>query len=133
MVDILTHLHKYVPYKEFTREVPIPSLVEAVPEETATVCKTLFGGDQLTAARARGAITAMSNATTTAKRLKGLIPVIEDWHAQVSLLDVSKSVAVVYLMHTSMQTTSSLPQTSNTLYVCILFTQCRLYGSISIT
>ena len=23
MVDILTHLHKYVPYKEFTREVQL--------------------------------------------------------------------------------------------------------------
>ena len=100
MVDILTHLHKYVPYKEFTREVVIPSLGEAVSEETATVCKTLFGGDQLTAARARGAITAMSNASSTAKRLEGLIPVIEDWHAQVTLLEVSQSVAGVYLMYT---------------------------------
>ena len=66
-----------MPYKEFTREVHIQSLGETVTEETASVSE-MFGGDQLTAVRARGAITAMSNATTTAKRLEGLIPVIED-------------------------------------------------------
>ena len=78
----------------------------------------------LTAARACGVITAMSNATTTAKRLEGLIPVIEDWHAQVTLLDVSKSVAVVHLMHIYIHANNKL--------TALCFTQCRLYGSISI-
>ena len=89
MVEILSELHKYVPYKEFTREVTIPSLGETVSDETATVCTTLFGGDQLTAVRARGAIAAMSNASTATKRLEGIIPVIEDWHAQLTFLEVS--------------------------------------------
>ena len=30
----------------------------------------------------------MCNATTTTKRLEGIIPVVEDWHAEVSMLDV---------------------------------------------
>ena len=48
MVDILTHLHKYVPYMEFTREDSIPSLGEAVTEKTATVCT--HGGKMVRAA-----------------------------------------------------------------------------------
>lgn len=88
MVDILTHLHQYVPVREFTKEVFIPSMDEAVTKQETVLSKILFGGDQLTAARARGAIKAMSNATTAAKRLEGIIPVSEDWHAEVALLGV---------------------------------------------
>ena len=83
MIEILTHLHQYVPVKEHTKNVFIPSTSEVVTAQEAKVKQVLFGGDQLTAARARGAIKAMSNASTAAKRLQGLIPVCEDWHAQV--------------------------------------------------
>ena len=88
MVYILTSLHKYVPVREYMREVSIPRLTVVVRKPEAVFSKILFGGDQLTAARARGAMTAMSNASTACKRLEGLIPVIEDWHAQVAFLDV---------------------------------------------
>ena len=47
-----------------------------------------FGGDQLTAARVRGAQAAKCNSVTSAKRFDGLIPVIEDWHTKVVLLEV---------------------------------------------
>lgn len=88
MVDILAHLHQYVPAKEYTEEVHIPSINEPIIEHKTQVRQLLFGGDQLTAARARGALRAMFNATTSTKRLEGLIPTIEDWHAEVSFLDV---------------------------------------------
>lgn len=88
MVEILTHLHQYIPYKESTKEVRIPSLEETVPEPSAKLTKILFGGDQLTAAKARSAIAAMSNASSPVRRLEGIVPVIEDWHAQVTFLEV---------------------------------------------
>ena len=88
MVEVLAHLHQYVPIKEYTNDVYISSINETVVEHRAKVRKILFGEDQLTAARARGAIKAMSNATTPAKRLEGIIPVVEDWHAKMSFLDV---------------------------------------------
>ena len=74
MVEILGHLHP--------REINIPSISETVLEQKAEVRQLLFGGDQLTVA------SAMCNATTTTKRLEGIIPVVEDWHAEVSILDV---------------------------------------------
>ena len=88
MVESLGHLHQYVPAKEYTREIYIPSISETVLEQKAEVRQLLFGGDQLTVARARRALKAMCNATTTTKRLEGIIPVVEDWHAEVSILDV---------------------------------------------
>lgn len=46
----------------------------------------LFGGDQLTVARARGSERVRMNSDNGVSRLEGLIPVIEDWHAKVVLL-----------------------------------------------
>ena len=48
----------------------------------------LFGGDQMTAARCRGAQIIRINSTTDSLKLCGLHPVAEDWHAKVILLEV---------------------------------------------
>ena len=45
--------------------------------------KVLFSGNQLTFARVIDAQIAMSNASNSVKRLRGLIPVIQDWHTEV--------------------------------------------------
>ena len=50
--------------------------------------KILLGGDQLTAARARGTQAIRRTERTPANRLQGLIPVIEDWHVRMSLMKV---------------------------------------------
>ena len=50
--------------------------------------KILLGGDQLTAARARGAQALGCNHGTREDRLVGLIPTVEDWHTRVILLQV---------------------------------------------
>lgn len=55
----------------------------------------LFGGDQLTVARARGAKKTRKNSTSLDKCLDGLIPCIEDWHAKVVLLEVESCCLVV--------------------------------------
>ena len=48
----------------------------------------LFGGDQLTVARARGSQRIQVNSESQADRLQGLVPVAEDWHTKVTLLEV---------------------------------------------
>ena len=88
MVEILAHLHQYVPTRDYEEEVYIRSINETVAVHKSEVRRLLFGGDQLTAARARSALKAMSNATTATKRLEGIVPVVEDWHTQVCFLDV---------------------------------------------
>lgn len=88
MIDIVSHLYQYVPSKECTNLVYIPSKDQFVLKESALVHNVLFGGDQLTAARVRGAIKAMANNPTPQTRLEGVVPVIEDWHAIVVLLQV---------------------------------------------
>lgn len=48
----------------------------------------LFGGDQLTSARARGAIRARVNSLSSIAHLDGLIPCAEDWHVKLNLLAI---------------------------------------------
>jgi len=63
--------------------------MEYVDKPDSVLHKKLFGGDQLTAACVRGAQLAMSNNKTAMKQLEGAIPVIEDWHTEVLLYEVS--------------------------------------------
>lgn len=62
----------------------------------------LFGGDQLTAARARGCAELRINSDTLTGRLKALVPVSEDWHTLVTLLTVCStcmSTLIITCMH----------------------------------
>ena len=52
----------------------------------------IIGGDQLTASRARGAKKAKVHADSPVSRLEGLIPVAEDWHTKLNLLEVREFV-----------------------------------------
>lgn len=89
MVDIMLHLHQYVPLIQTTKQVHIPGIAEEVDVCQAALHRIFLGGDQLTAARARAAIKTRINSLTCATRLDGLIPCAEDWHAKLNLLDVS--------------------------------------------
>ena len=66
--------------------------------------KILLGGDQLTAARARGTQAIRRTESTPANRLQGLIPVIEDWHVRMSLMkvmdvqEVQVSVILIFII-----------------------------------
>ena len=55
IVDILQHLQKYTPSTSRTREVPVPTTNEVRSLNKIALHWLLFGGDQLTAKRARGA------------------------------------------------------------------------------
>ena len=54
-----------------------------------TLHPLLFGGDQLTAAWARGCQQLWINSNTVIGRLHGLVHTAEDWHTLVTLLVVS--------------------------------------------
>ena len=56
----------------------------------------LFGGDQLTAARARGAKKAKFNSYCSVTQLDGLIPCAEDWHTKMNFLGVSSGTCNSY-------------------------------------
>ena len=48
----------------------------------------LLGGDQLSTVMARRVISERQNSMTQEQCLKGLVPVVEDWHAKLCFLVV---------------------------------------------
>ena len=51
----------------------------------------LFGGDQLTVARIRGAQSIRATHAKKVDRFEGIVPVIEDWHSRMTFMKVSPS------------------------------------------
>ena len=88
MVDILAHIHQYVPSVSFSEDREI-STGETVQVHKASMHPILFGGDQMTASRSRSAIKAKANGESPLSRLEGIIPVMEDWHTKANFLGVS--------------------------------------------
>ena len=80
---------KYIPTKSSDATVTLPC------GSTHSIDKVQFhhilvGGDQLTVARANGAITLQSTHSNPQHCLHGVIPVIEDWHAKMTFMKVRK-------------------------------------------
>lgn len=75
MIDILRFVHDYVPgnNEESAESKPV---------------KVLSGGDYLTFERHKEAQSAMQDARTPSSRMEGLIPKIEDFHAQMKWMQV---------------------------------------------
>ena len=92
MIDVMSTLHEYVPV--LNTDTSESSSQEPMNE---TLHPLLFGGDQLTAARARGCQELRINSDTATGRLQGLIPVAEDWHTSLTLLTVS--IMLVFTLH----------------------------------
>ena len=88
MIDILTELQRYVPQRTTKKTCHHPLRQEPVEYNSDIFHQILFGGDQLTAERIRLAQRTRSNSNCEEDRLMGFIPVIEDWHAEVTLLSV---------------------------------------------
>ena len=76
--------------KRYYEDLPSEDSEEVVQIPRAVICPILFGGDQLTAARARGAKSAKVNSYDPCRRLDGLIPIAEDWHTKLNFLGVCK-------------------------------------------
>ena len=90
MVSILEHTHTYIP--TVTTEEVIEcddSDGEEIITKNDRFHHILYGGDQLTTERMRGAKNVRSNACRGKERLEGVVPMVEDWHTKVVLLKVS--------------------------------------------
>ena len=81
-------IQEYVPVHSEMTTVDVPSVGEK-EVHADWFHHILFGGDMLTAKRARGSKHIRSNSARGQDRLEGLIPVAEDWHAKVCLMGVS--------------------------------------------
>ena len=79
MVEIMLHAHQYVPTRSKVKQVDI-STGETVFVTEVQMHQLMFGRDQLTVVRARGAKKNQANSTTLDKCLNGLEPYIQDWH-----------------------------------------------------
>ncbi len=107
MVHILGEMHKYVPTKSYKEDfTTFDGEVIQIPK--AVIHPVLFGGNQLTAARAKSA---KVNSIDPCLRLEGLLPFAEDWHTKLNFLGVC---SFKYTPHT-------FPGTSITSYYKNLF------------
>ena len=90
MVEILSELHQYVPTTESMTTCIVSTEGEELQEDVLNVnCHhILFAGDQLTAKRARSAKAQRSNSEDAKGKLKGFVPVAQDWHAGQCFLEV---------------------------------------------
>lgn len=88
MCKILETLQQYVPSVPVTRSYHVGQVNLTL--EDSDFCKVLFGGDQLTAARARGPAALRDSHNTSHDRLEGFEAVIEDWHARLAFAKVIK-------------------------------------------
>ena len=71
MIDIMEHLQQYVPLETEVDKLTIPGVGER-EVHADTFHHVLFGGDQLTAKRARGSQHVQSNSLRGKDRLEGL-------------------------------------------------------------
>lgn len=85
MCLILKELHKY---EQVTLKLALPT-GDFKLLNSEVFHRTLLGGDQLTAARTRSSCLARVDHGSSGKRLSGVLPVIEDWHAKMCYLKVS--------------------------------------------
>ena len=82
-------LHEYIPTHTSVSKETIPGDNEEVDVTEDKFHQILFGGDQLTVARARGCQRIRKNSECGKERLEGLIPACEDWHSKLCLLGVN--------------------------------------------
>ena len=96
MAEIMIFLHQYIPAKQYVEAVDVEGADRPITVHCAVLHPLLFGGDQLTASRARGSRQIMMNGISPKSHLEGLIPCAEDWHAKVNLLEVAKIYICMY-------------------------------------
>lgn len=91
----MSHLHCHISTAQYAEDHFISSIDQTIQVPKAYTHPILIGGDQLTAARGRGAKKAKVHADSRTCRLEGLILVAEDWHTKVTLLEVSNCNRIV--------------------------------------
>lgn len=74
MIKILDELHRYVP---------------RCSDKPEKVQQVAFGGDALTAIRARQGINVRVNSSDSVTALRGMVPFSADWHTKVNFISVN--------------------------------------------
>ena len=87
MCDILSELQTYCPLISVPSVIKLPN-GNTLASDDVKYHEILFGGDQLTRARAVGAIQLRAGHNEPTHKLIGLLPAIEDWHTRQTLLKV---------------------------------------------
>ena len=87
MTEALDTLSDYVPVHVATKTVSVEGKDYSIDD--SRLIQILFFGDQLTAARARGAIALRDDDISVLHRLEGFVPAVADWHARMCLLQVN--------------------------------------------
>ena len=85
MIDILEEYNNYIPSKVIMLDETIP---DSDNTEDRVYVTTFVGGDCLSVTRARGAQYIRRTSELAVHRLDGFLPVAEDWHAKLCLLEV---------------------------------------------
>ncbi len=89
MISILDHLSQYVPTVSSASTMTNPHTSEPVEVVEDKHHQILFGGDMLTAKRARVAQYIRENSNRGKFSLEGFVPCTEDWHTKMCLNCVS--------------------------------------------
>ncbi len=110
MANILGEFHShYVPTKPSERSIVLPD-GSTKSVDTTQFFSILFGGDQLTVARARGTAALRASHDGLVDRLEGIMPVVEDWHARLTLMKVYLMVFIISIIcNTSLGDMGSAP------------------------
>ena len=88
MIKIMEFLHKYVPSRSKEVVYTFSDSEEAECTET-NFHHIVCGGDQLKVARERAAKLVRHHSESSIDRLSGLVPCVEDWHANQVFVKVS--------------------------------------------
>lgn len=88
MGHILDHYMTLVPTVEVRGQLTIPG-GSILDFDASRFFQTLFGGDQLTVARIRGVQALRDTQARRMDKYEGLEPVVEDWHARMTVMKVS--------------------------------------------
>ena len=86
MCSVLDSFTKYVPIKESSKSIQIND--KSYTYDDTKLIQLMLFGDQLTAARVRGAAQLRSSQTEAKDTLQGFVPVIADWHSKICLVEV---------------------------------------------
>jgi hypothetical protein len=92
MVDVMSHLHQYIPQIEYEESASVPGCNELVSVSKASTKYMMLSGDLLTKLSATASITLKANAEKPSLRLDGFIPTIDDWHCKLNLIEVNKTL-----------------------------------------
>ena len=85
-------IYSHVPTVHGEAEVECPSTGEFLHTEVVDHHKILLGGDLLTSFRVRGVQRLMRYSDNVDLQCSGLIPISEDWHTKMNLLEVNSII-----------------------------------------